>query len=174
MKLSVGKVAFPIEFDNGDKDVIYFNPSDPELGSRLINAKKRIEDRVNELDASKFVPKEAEKNIELPEKITDYSELSEEQRGVLESRAAALAAITDESDRILKEEIDRAFGGDISSVVFKHCSPMAPVNGEYFIIQFLNAITPEIQKYVSETNAEVEKKMGKHVDKYRKKQQLKN
>ena len=35
MKLSTGKIAFPIEFDNGDKDCIYFNPNDPNLSIRL-------------------------------------------------------------------------------------------------------------------------------------------
>lgn len=166
MKLSVGKVAFPIEFDNGDKDTIYFNPSDPELGTRLIGAKKRIEERVKELDASKFVPEGDDANVQLPDNITDYGELTKEQRQALESRASAFAAITAESDRILREEIDRAFGGDISSVVFKHCSPMAVVNGEYFVIQFLTAITPEIQKHVSKSNEITEKKMRKHIDKY--------
>jgi hypothetical protein len=37
MKLSTGKVAFPIEFDNGDKQTIYFNPNDPDLMIRMKN-----------------------------------------------------------------------------------------------------------------------------------------
>ena len=42
MKLSTGKVAFPIEFDNGDKQNIYFNPSDPDLAIRMRDFEKRM------------------------------------------------------------------------------------------------------------------------------------
>ena len=40
MKLSTGKVAFPIEFDNGAKETIYFNPNDPDLFVRFSNFEK--------------------------------------------------------------------------------------------------------------------------------------
>ena len=50
MKLSTGKVAFPIEFDNGDKDCIYFNPNDPDLATRLIESKDKIQKRIEEMN----------------------------------------------------------------------------------------------------------------------------
>ena len=42
MKLSTGKVAFPIEFDNGAKETIYFNPNDPDLFVRFSILKKEL------------------------------------------------------------------------------------------------------------------------------------
>ena len=54
MKLSTGKVAFPIEFDNGDKDCIYFNPNDPDLATRLIASKDKIQKRIEEMNFDDF------------------------------------------------------------------------------------------------------------------------
>ena len=54
MKLNTGKIAFPIEFDNGDIQNIYFNPSDPELGTRLIKAKDLISSRIEEINMDDF------------------------------------------------------------------------------------------------------------------------
>lgn len=143
MKLNVGKAAFPIEFDNGDRDVIYFNPCDPDFVTRLTNAKDSIGNRLDFLNGI---------------------EISEKQQEEAESTTKAL----DAAKKIICEEIDGAFNGEISAVVFKHCSPFAIVNGEYFFVQFLNAITLEIQKYIGKANSELEKKMLKHIAKYKK------
>lgn len=167
MKLSVGKVAFPIEFDNGDKDTIYFNPNDPDLATRLMKAKDNIGKKLDNLNAEDFNLKN-DGSIEMPETIDGYEDLSDEQREALTNRAEVMTKLLESTKTIICEEVDIAFNGDISSVVFKHCSPLAVVNGEYFIIQFLNAITPEIQKKINKSNAEVEKKMSKHIAKYQK------
>lgn len=167
MKLSVGKVAFPIEFDNGDKDVIYFNPNDPDLATRLMKAKDNIGDKLENLNAENYTIKN-DGSFELPEDIDGYENMSEEEREALTNRAEVMTKLLESTKNIICEEIDSAFNSDISSVVFKHCSPLAVVNGEYFIIQFLNAITPEIQKKINKSNAEVEKKMSKHIAKYQK------
>ena len=143
MKLSTGKVAFPIEFDNGDKDCIYFNPNDPNLSIRLTDFQDKITARVKELDDMRL---NAEGKPEDNSVIEDFRKFQ----------------------NVLFEELDIAFGGEVSAVVFKHCSPFAVVNGEYFIMQFLTAITPEIQKNIKKSNAEVEKKMAKHLNKYAK------
>jgi putative ABC transport system permease protein len=55
---------------------------------------------------------------------------------------------------VLCDELDIAFGGDISSVVFKYCSPFAIVNGDYFFIQFIEAIKPEIEKHINAMSKE--------------------
>lgn len=167
MKLSVGKVAFPIEFDNGDKDTIYFNPNDPDLATRLMKAKDNIGDKLENLKADDYNLKN-DGSFELPENIDGYEDMPDEQREVLTNHAESMTKLLESTKTIICEEIDTAFNGDISSVVFKHCSPLAVVNGEYFIIQFLNAITPEIQKNINKSNAEVEKKMSKHIAKYQK------
>lgn len=143
MKLSTGKVAFPIEFDNGDNTVIYFNPFDPDLMIRLKNFQSRMNNKIQELEDI---------------------ELSNEGKPVYSSDVDAFEKIQD----IFKQELDFAFGGSISNEIFKYCSPFAIVNGEYFISQFLEAITPEIERHIKKMSAESEKKMSKHLDKYKK------
>lgn len=168
MKLSVGKIAFPIEFDNGDKDVIEFNPSDPELATRLMNAKDIINQKLEAVEADDITLEDND-DIALPETIDGYDDLTDEQQEALAKRAEATASLIERTNNIIYEEIDRAFNGDISRVVFKHCSPLSPIDGKYYISHFLEAITPEIQKYIKQSNAEVEKKMAKHIAKYQKK-----
>ena len=143
MKLSTGKVAFPIEFDNGDKQNIYFNPNDPDLMIRMKNLDEKVRDKINGLE-----------DVELNEegKPTQISQIETFEK----------------MQNILKEELDYAFGGSVSAIVFKHCSPFAIVGGEYFVVQFIQAITPEIEKHIKKANAEVEKRMAKHIDKYKK------
>lgn len=143
MKLSTGKVAFPIEFDNGDKQTIYFNPNDPDLMIRMKSLNEKVQDKINGLE-----------DVELNE----------------EGKPTQIYQIEtfEKMQNILKEELDYAFGGSVSAIVFKHCSPFAIVGGEYFVVQFIQAITPEIEKHIKKANADVEKKMAKHIDKYKK------
>lgn len=143
MKLSTGKVAFPIEFDNGDKDCIYFNPNDPNLSIRLTDFQDKITARVKELDDMRL---NAEGKPEDNSVIEDFRKFQ----------------------NVLFEELDIAFGGEVSAVIFKHCSPFAIVGGEYFIMQFVEAIKPEIEKHIKKANADIEKKMAKHLNKYAK------
>ena len=143
MKLSTGKVAFPIEFDNGDKDCIYFNPNDPNLSIRLTDFQDKITARVKELDDMRL---NAEGKPEDNSVIEDFRKFQ----------------------NVLFEELDIAFGGEISAVVFKHCSPFAIVSGDYFIMQFIEAIKPEIEKHIKKANADIEKKTAKHLNKYKK------
>ena len=112
MKLSTGKVAFPIEFDNGAKTAIYFNPNDPDLMIRMKNFEGRVFERIKDFE-----------DVELTNEGTpaDISEIE----------------TFEDMQNILKEELDIAFGGSVSSEVFKYCSPFAIVGGQYFIIQFI-------------------------------------
>jgi hypothetical protein len=143
MKLNTGKMAFLIEFDNGDKENIYFNPNDPDLMVRM----KHFQDKVSE-------------------KIKDIEdvELSNDGTPTKFSQISAFEKMQD----ILKDELDVVFGSSVSEVVFKYCSPFAIVGGEYFVIQFITAIAPEIEKQVNKANSEMSKKMAKHIDKYNK------
>ena len=94
MKLSTGKVAFPIEFDNGEKTCIYFNPNDPELAVRLKDFQVRVEQRVHDAGEIPLKPDGTPENETLIEAFR------------------ALRTIID-------EEIDVAFGAPISAEVFK-------------------------------------------------------
>lgn len=167
IKLSTGKEPFELEFENGAKETIYFNPNDPDLISRLLKAKENIGKKLDTIDPEEIAPG-SEGNIVLPEKISDFEELSDEQIEMLEKRAEKSAKMIEQTKKIICEEIDLAFASDISPTVFKYCSPLGIVNGEYYITQFLEAITPEIKKRITKANAEAEKKMEKHIAKYRK------
>ena len=143
MKLKTGKVAFPIEFDNGEKDKICFNPNDPELFVRFTEFEKRVKEKLGDID-----------NVELNEDGTAKSEtLAEKIRNV---------------NKVICEELDVAFDAEISAVVFKHCSPLSIVGGEYFLVQFVEAIRPEIEKYNVKASTEMQKKRAKHTGKYQK------
>ena len=137
MKLSTGKVAFPIEFDNGAKETIYINPNDPDLFVRFSNFEKRVEDKLKDID-----------DFELS---ADGTPNNEELIGKFES-----------INKVICEELDIAFASNVSSIVFKYCSPFAIVGGEYFLIQFVQAIRPEIEKHNKKANADLQKKMAKN------------
>ena len=144
MKLNTGKVAFPIEFDNGDVQNIYFNPNDPDLAIRMKDFQGKVEARTKELEDIKL------DSTGNPEDVTAI----EQFRNIR---------------NIICEELDIAFNGKISAVVFKHCSPFAIVDGDFFIMQFIEAIKPEIEKHIRNTNTSVEQKMQKHIANYIKK-----
>ena len=143
MKLSTGKVAFPIEFDNGAKETIYFNPNDPDLFVRFSNFEKRGEEKLNDIGDFDLSADGTPKNDELLEKFESIN-------------------------KVICEELDVAFASNVSDIVFKYCSPFAIVGGEYFLIQFVQAIRPEIEKHNKKANADLQKKMAKHIDKYTK------
>ena len=143
MKLSTGKVAFPIEFDNGAKETIYFNPNDPNLAIRLKDLQENVNKKMSEIEDIKLNNDGTPTDMKV---IDDFEKIQ----------------------NVLCNELDIAFGGDISSVVFKYCSPFAIVNGDYFLIQFIEAIKPEIEKHIKKGKADVEKKMAKHLNKYKK------
>lgn len=143
MKLSTGKVAFPIEFDNGDKDVIYFNPADPDLMRRFHDFENNLAKKMNEM-------KDFELNEEGQPKEAVYVK---EYQLMLD---------------VFCKELDYALGGEISKVVFKYCSPLAIVNGEFFVVQFIRAILPEIEKHVKKAIDTKNKKCDKYLKKYEK------
>lgn len=165
MKLSTGKVAFSIEFDNGDKDCIYFNPSDPELATRLIAAKDKISARMESMKFEDFELSNTGEPIEV-KNIKSTADLTDEQMAALIENAEKISKIITDTKNIVCEELDAAFDSKISAVVFKHCSPFAIVDGNYFILNFLEAIAPEVQKFVSEANADADRKIQKHIGKY--------
>jgi hypothetical protein len=144
MKLNTGKVAFDIEFDNGDSQKIFFNPNDPDLAVRMMDFQGKVESRTKELENLKLKPDGTPEDVEAIERFRSIR-------------------------NIICEELDRAFNGDISSVVFKHCSPFAIVGGDYFIMQFIEAIKPEIEKHIKQANQAVEQTMQKHIANYIKK-----
>lgn len=141
IKLNTGKVAIPIEFDTGDVENIYFNPSDPDFAVRLKKMMANLEKYAEEMQDVKLDEKGEAVNEFFVDKIAEIQEK-------------------------LMQEIDTAFNSEVSKVAFKHCSPFALINGEYFVVQFFNAITPIIQMHVEKATKETAKRKNKHIGKY--------
>ena len=175
MKLSTGKVAFPIEFDNGDKAVIYFNPHDRGIHERMQNFETAIEKRINEIDFEKYKSKfddnvTVDFDINTPEKLL---EMSTDELKALQNRLDAVNDIEKEYNTAVKDELDAVFGSKISDVAFRYCQPFDTVivedeNGnekrEMYIMHFIHWLMVELKKY----GAENKSAMDKHLSKYSK------
>lgn len=174
MKLSTGKVAFPIEFDNGDKAIIYFNPNDRGIQERIKSFEASIENRIKEIDLEKYKSRFEENipeiDIDNPEKLL---ELSDDELKNLQSRLDAVNEIEAEYNKAIKDELDVVFGDKISDVAFRYCQPFDTVviedeNGnekrEMYIMHFLHWLMVELKKY----GAENKSAMDKHIAKYSK------
>lgn len=174
MKLSTGKVAFPIEFDNGDKAVIYFNPNDRGIQERIKSFEASIENRIKGIDLekykSRFEGNIPEIDLDNPEKLL---EISAEELNNLQSRLDVVNEIESEYNKAIKDELDIVFGGKISDVAFRYCQPFDTVivedeNGnekrEMYIMHFIHWLMVELKKY----GAENKSAMDKHLAKYNK------
>ena len=175
MKLSTGKVGFPIEFDNGDKATIYFNPNDRGIRDRINGFEKAVEEKINNINLEKYkgrfeTGKELKVDIDNPETLL---EMSPEELKTLQDRLSAVSEIEDEYNNAVKEELDTVFGSKISDVAFKYCQPFDSVTiedekgnikSELYIMHFLHWLMIELKKY-GEKNSEA---MKKHIDKYKK------
>ena len=144
MKLSTGKVAFPIEFDNGDKQNIYFNPTDPDLFLRFQELKGRLIDKISGM--------------------ADY-EINEDGTPKNQSEYELFKAFRN----LMCEEINRAFGNDVCTVLFKYVNPLAIVEGDYYVLYVIEKLLPEIKKHINNSNEKANKKMQEYIKDYVKK-----
>ena len=175
MKLSTGKVAFPLEFDNGDKAFIYFNPNDRGIQERIQGFEKSVEKRIKEIDLEKYKSRfedgsEIDFDVENPEKLL---EMSADELKALQNRLDAVNEIEKEYNNAVKDELDVVFGSKISDVAFRYCQPFDTVvvedeNGnekrEMYIMHFVHWLMVELKKY----GAENKSAMDKHISKYTK------
>lgn len=173
MKVSTGKVGFPIEFDNGDKEIIYFNPNDRGIQERIQNFEKSLESRIKAIDLEKYKGKIEDENVfeidlEDPEKLF---EMSAEELKTLQDKLNVINDIEKEYNDAIKSELDVVFNGNISNIAFKYCEPFDTVivedeNGnekrEIYIMHFMRWLTVELKKY-GEKNKSA---MNKHIAKY--------
>ena len=175
MKLSTGKVAFPIEFDNGDKATIYFNPNDRGIQERIEQFEKSVEKRIKEIDLEKYKSRfenttDIEINLDNPEKLLD---MSADELSALQDRLSAVGEIEKEYNNAIKAELDIVFDSKISDVAFRYCQPFDPVivedetgntKRELYILHFVHWLMVELKKY----GAENKSAMDKHLSKYAK------
>lgn len=173
MKLSTGKTAFPIEFDNGDKAVIYFNPNDKGVQERIRNFEKSIEQRVKAIDVEKYRARIDEKmnfggDISDPDTLL---KMSAEELRELQVRLDAVSELEDEYNKAIRDELDSIFDSNISDVAFKYCQPFdivvaeaddGTVKREMYVMQFLHWLMLELKKYGEENKSAMDKHIGKY------------
>ena len=167
MKLSTGKVAFPLQFDNGDVENILINPHDKGLQDRIKNFTTSIHARLEKINLEKY--KEAFSDGVDVSNI-DFSKLmdmSAEELEKITKQTDAMAEIDKELEKELCAEIDNVFDSDISSKAFKYVPPLAMVadeNGEteMYIILVLKALAVEIQKYGNKMSNATDKYISKY------------
>ena len=172
MKLSTGKVAFPIEFDNGDKAVIYFNPNDRGIRERIKNFEASIEKKIKEIDLekykSRFEGNVPEIDLDNPEKLL---EMSADELNNLQNRLDVVNEIESEYNKAVKDELDVVFGGKISDVAFRYCQPFDTVivedeNGnekrEMYILHFIRWLMVELKKHGAENKSAMDKHLAKY------------
>ena len=167
MKLSTGKVAFPLEFDNGDVEQIMINPHDAKLQERIKGFEKAIQKRMNSIDLEKY--KDAfTKNTNMSDITFDnLMKMSAEELDKIYSDANTLSELDKEIEKEFCEELDLVFDSDISSKAFKYVPPLAMVESEegepeIYILLVLKALALEIQKYGNKANA----RTNKYTEKY--------
>lgn len=173
MKLSTGKVAFPIEFDNGDKAFITFNPNDRGIQQRIQNFEQSAEKKIKEIDLEKYRSRfEDGKNFEIdlenPQKLLAMSPV---ELQALQSRLDAVADIEAEYNQAVKDELDVVFDGKVSDVAFRYCQPFDTVivedekgntKREMYIMHFIHWLMVELKKYGAENKSAMDKHLAKY------------
>lgn len=173
MKLSTGKVAFPIEFDNGDKAVIYFNPNDRGIIERIQKFESSVDERIKKIDIERYRSTfEDGKNFEIdfdnPETLL---EMSDEDLNALQSRLDAVNEIEAEYNKAIKEELDDVFNAMISDIAFRYCEPFDYVviedekgneKREMYVMHFLHWLMVELRKHGAENKSAMDKHLAKY------------
>lgn len=141
--LNKGLKPFDIYFEDvNEHATIFFNPSDSNLPKRLMEAQKIIE-----------------------EKTKTIKPYETDETGAPE--ADSCIEYFNEVNNAVNDALDYAFGNKVSDTIFKHCGAFSIVNGEYFVVTFLNAIAPELEKIIKKDQKTASTKANKYLEKYR-------
>ena len=167
MKLSTGKVAFPLQFDNGDVENIMINPHDTGLKSRIKNFENSIRARLQKINLEKHKDAFAD-GVDIGNlDFAKLMDMSAEELEKITKQTDAMAEIDKELEKEFCAEIDEIFQSDVSSKAFKYVPPLAMVsdeNGEceMYILLVLKALAIEIQKYGNKMNNATNKYVAKY------------
>lgn len=126
------------QYDN-ELGVVLIDTSDTNMAKRAAVAKENILAYINE--ATKVVDNEDEKS--------------------------AIDRIT-EIDNKIKEEVNKLFNYDVSSVVFGATNCLSTSGGVTFVENFLSAITPIIEKEFEQEYKAASARVNKYTERYHK------
>lgn len=173
MKLSTGRVEFPIEFDNGDKGSIYFNPNDKDFRNGFFNFENSIEEQVKKIDFDKYKSR-FENGLDEKIKIKSYNDilgLDPVHLNKLKERIEVVEEIDKEYQNAIKNELDNIFKSKVSDIIFKHCDPLDIIivknekgkeEREVYIMHFVKQFAKELEKYSAKNNTAIKKYMEKY------------
>lgn len=120
--ISTGKKTYEIPFDNGDKCILRFNPTDYRFYLKFTALKKVVSDILVEFEDKR-------------KKVTGKAE----------------EELYDRSEAEIKTAFDDVFGEGAGDQIFKHCSPLSLVDSEiYYPFYFIDAFAPEIVGTINE------------------------
>ena len=126
------------QYDN-ELGVIAIDPSDTNIAKRAVTAKDNILAYIDE--ASQIVDEKNKENV-----------------------IDELAAI----DEKIKEEINTIFNYDVSAIVFGNIHCLSTSNGITFVENFLEAVTPIIEKEFEREFQATSNRISKYTERYHK------
>lgn len=144
ISMDLGYVPLTINFTNGKEPVtIMFNPADTDMVRRLFEAQKMINDKAALME-----------------------DLKMDEQGMPIADDYIVKA--NELNDLVYEAIDYAFNTNVSENVFKYCKPFAITDGQPFVMQFLEKITPFIKDTMEKEQKKAQKYANKYLGKYMK------
>ena len=167
MKLSTGKVAFPLQFDNGDVENIFINPHDTGLQERIKNFESSLKARLDEIKLEKHKEAFAD-NVDFTSLDFDkLMQMSGEELEKITKQTEAIAKLDKEIEKEFCNELDKVFDSDVSSKAFKYVPPLAMVETEegeceMYILLVLKALALEIQKHGNKMSEATNKYTAKY------------
>jgi hypothetical protein len=174
MKLSTGKTAIKVPFDNGDVGIVYINTTDRTIQERINAFEGRVEEKIKNINLDKY---NEQLGGGIKADITDIDALFEmgaDELEKLNGQMNALNEIDAEYNRAVKEELDEVFKSPVSNVFFKYCQPFDMVvieddNGnekrEMYIMHLLKWLGYELKKNAEANNSAMDKHIGKYAKK---------
>lgn len=134
IKIETGLKTYDIEDENGNiRGQITINPKDMSFFGKALKMRDTILHYMDNLDVNDSTKTE--------QQIID---------------------IFDNTDKIIKEEIDKLFGEGTSIIIFGQQSSLSTINGVTFVERFLSAFMPIIQE---EFKQEIQNSSAR-IDKY--------
>ena len=170
MKLSTGKTAIKVPFDNGDVGVVYINTTDRTIQERINAFEGRVEEKIKNINLEKY-----QLDGEIKADISDIDALFEMNADDLEKLNKQMSVLTEidkEYNNVVKEELDEVFKSPVSDVFFKYCQPFDVVviedddgneKREMYIMHLLKWLGYELKKNAEKNNSAMNKHIGKYV-----------
>lgn len=144
---------------NGDENrVIRFNPADPNLIKRAMQAQENIRKEQEKMEDMQVIPRT----------ITAVEDVNEEAANEAASRESA--ALLQELEDVIREQVNYIFNADVYDIAFSGQSPLCIVGTEkeYLFEAFINSTLPIIEEETKGYREASQKRIEKYTKGYKK------